>query len=80
MAEISTILAQNDFTVELLTTQSTGNSLSRAEIRIALAENGFPSNPTRNVTFFLGTADGKIFQLTYFVGINKYAYEKLTVR
>jgi len=73
-------MAQNDYTVELLTTQSTGNQLSRAEIDAALTENGFTPPLPRNVSFFLGTADNKIFALTYFKVLDKFGYEKLTVR
>ena len=80
MAELKNIMERNDFTVELLTTQSTGNTLSRAEIDQALIENGFTGQLPRNVTFFLGTADNKIFQLTYFKTLDKYGYEKLTVK
>ena len=80
MADLKILISENDFKIELLTTVNLTNTPNRRKIENALLENGFAMPLPRNVQFYLGDDHGKIFTMTYFKGIDKFGYEKLTVK
>jgi len=76
--KLSTLIAENDYKLEIITVQQVGNALSRAEIEEAIAENGL-TLPQNNIQFYLASNDLKIFSVSYFSVPDVYAYEKLTL-
>jgi len=76
--KLSTLIAENDYKLEIITVQQVGNALSRAEIEEAIAENGL-TLPQNNIQFYLAANDLKIFSVSYFSIPDVYAYEKLTL-
>ena len=63
----------------LNTTQNVGTGLSRDEIENTIIENGY-GMPQRNITFLINDSQGKVFRVSYLNVLDRYAYEKLTVR
>ena len=78
--KLSLLISENDYKIELLTTVNLTNTPNRNKIEQALQENGFAMPLPRNVQFYLGDSNGKVFSMTYFKGIDKFGYEKLTLK
>ena len=79
MAEIKDILETNEFRLELSSANNLPNQPSRIELDAVLVENGYSLPLQRSATFFVSSANGKLFNVTRFEPIGIYAYEKLTV-
>ncbi len=79
MAELKDILKVNDFKYLMITTGSLGNNPSRIQIEMVLIENGFTEPLHNEVTFSMIDSNNKMFNVTYYAGIDLYGYEKLTV-
>ena len=80
MAELRDILEINDFKVLLTTAGSLPNNPSRNDIELILIENGYTDPLINEVSFSMVDSNEKIFNVTYYPSIDKYGYEKLTVR
>ena len=79
MAELKDILEVNDFKHLMITTGTLANNPSRVQIEMVLIENGFTEPLTNEVTFSMIDRNDKMFNVTYYAGIDLYGYEKLTV-
>ncbi len=79
MAELKDILEANDFKHLMVTTGTLSNKPSRAQIEMVLIENGFTEPLQNEVTFSMIDSTEKMFNVTYYAGIDLYGYEKLTV-
>jgi len=79
MAELKDILRENDFKLLLTTTGNLNNNPSRIQIEMVLVENGFTEPLANEVTFSMIDSNDKMFNVTYYAGIDLYGYEKLTV-
>ncbi len=79
MAELKKILETNDFKHLLTTTGTLPNNPSRIQIEMVLMENGFTEPLANEVTFSMIDSNDKMFNVTYYAGIDLYGYEKLTV-
>jgi len=78
--ELQSIIELNDFKTLLITTGTLGNNPSRNDIEMVLIENGFASAMQNTVTFSMIDINEKLFAVTYYAGIDRYGYEKLTVK
>jgi len=79
MAELKDILRENDFKLLLTTIGTLPNNPSRHVIELVLVENGFNEPLQNEVTFSMIDKNNKMFNVTYYAGIDLYGYEKLTV-
>jgi len=78
MADLKNILEHNDFVGEILAT-SLPNSPSKSRIDNALLDNGYAPPLPDKVSFHM--FDGsKMFLVTWFPHLDKYGYEKLTLK
>ena len=80
MAELSTILEENNFTLVVDYNQATGNNLSRTELEDIVFYTIGQSVPNNNVSFIVNTLDDKWFLVFYVESKDKFLYEKLTSR
>ena len=80
MAEIQTILEENDFSLVVEHSGATANNLSRAECEAIVQEYLGQPTPNRTVRFIVHTADDKWFLIFYIKQADKFLYEKLTAR
>jgi len=79
MAELRKIMQENDFNVELYTTQNLGNNPDRTKLDLCLTENGFTLPLPQTATFFVVDSNSRLFSVTRFEPSGRYGYEKLTV-
>jgi len=77
--ELKDILRENDFKLLLTTIGTLPNNPSRVQIEMVLIENGFTEPLHNEVTFSMIDKNDKMFNVTYYAGIDLYGYEKLTV-
>jgi hypothetical protein len=78
MADLRDILKENDLMGEILAT-SLGNAPTRTKIDNALLDNGYTLPLPNKVSFHL--FDGsRMFMVTWFPHLDKYGYEKLTMK
>jgi hypothetical protein len=78
MVDLRGILRENDLMGEVLAT-SLGNTPNRAKIDDALLDNGYTLPLPNKVSFHL--FDGsRMFMVTWFPHLDKYGYEKLTMK
>ena len=80
MAELQDILEVHDFKYLMITAGSLGNNPSRADIEMVLIENGFTEPLANEVSFSIVDVAEKMFNVTYYPSIDRYGYEKLTVK
>jgi len=80
MAELQSILELNDFKTLLITTGRLSNSPTRNDIEMVLIENGFTEPLANEVSFSIVDIAEKMFSVTYYPSIDRYGYEKLTVK
>ncbi|RKX87232.1 MAG: hypothetical protein DRP58_03260 [Spirochaetes bacterium] len=64
----------------MITTGTLNNKPSRAQIEMVLIENGFTEPLANEVSFSMIDINEKMFNVTYYPSIDRYGYEKLTVK
>jgi len=77
--KLTDYLKDTDATPTIKVEGNLGTSLNRLEIETAITEAGFPL-PSRDVLFYLTDDKPHAFMVRYFAGIDKYGYERLTLR
>ncbi len=80
MADLKDILEVHDFKHLMVTAGSLGNNPSRNDIEMVLIENGFTEPLANEVSFSIVDINEKMFNVTYYPSIDRYGYEKLTVK
>ena len=80
MADLKDILEVHDFKHLMVTTGTLNNNPSRAQIEMVLIENGFTEPLANEVSFSMIDINEKMFNVTYYPSIDRYGYEKLTVK
>ena len=78
--ELQDILEKNDFKHLMVTGGNLGNKPSRNDIEMVLIENGFTDPLANEVSFSMVDINEKMFNVTYYPSIDRYGYEKLTVK
>ncbi len=78
--ELKAILEMESFDSLLMTTASLGNNPSRVAIEDVIVENGIDIPLAHTVTFTILDVNDKMFHTTYYKTIDKFGYEKLTVK
>ena len=77
--KLSDYFKQNDVVPTITVDTAFGRSLSRGEIEGALIDAGWDM-PRRNVLFYLVDSNGKAYSVRYFADLDKFGYEKLTMK
>ena len=72
-------LAENDLIPTIYATNDFGRNISRNEIETSLTDAGY-NLPTKNVLFYIVDSNNKAYLVRYFVDIDKYGCDKLTMR
>ena len=80
MAEIKTILEENDFSLVVEYSGDSNNTPNRAKLEDFVQEYLGQSTPNRTVRFIVHTANDKWFLIFYIKEADKFLYEKLTAR
>jgi len=80
VAELKDILEVHDFKRLLITVGTLPNNPSRDQIEMVLIENGFTEPLANEVSFSMVDINEKMFSVTYYPSIDRYGYEKLTVK
>ena len=79
MVNLRAILKENDLVGEVVT-PILSNTPSRADIDGALTADGYTLPLPNKVSFHLFGLNGKMFLVTWFPTLDKYGYEKLTLK
>jgi len=77
---LAAALRDEDYTVRLDTSDVLGNGISRTEIEQVLTDNGVSVPLLKNWKFFVKDGNNKIWFITYFKDIDKYAVEKMVLK
>jgi len=77
---IKIALTTKDFTLRLDSANVYGSGISRTEIETTLTENNIPFPLGNNWRFFIRDANNKLWFITYFKDIDKYATEKMPLK
>ena len=76
--ELKNIFKDVDLVPTIYLTYSLGSSLNRTKIETAITDGGY-NLPTNEILFYLVDTT-KAFLVRYFPPLDKYGYEKLTMR
>ena len=79
-AEIADALANEVTVTRIDSTSVYGSGINRGEIEDALTEAGIPFPLPKNTQFYVRDANNKLWLITYFKDIDKYATEKMPLK
>jgi len=79
-SEIAALMAIEDFTVRIDSPNVYGTSINRAEIEDALTGYGATLPLSKNWKFFVRDANNKLWFISYFADIDKFATEKMPLK
>lgn len=69
-------IRENDYTLNIPTSDNLGNNLTRVGIELCLTDAGLPL-PANDVSFRVYDASANIFIVTYIQSVDTYVYTKL---